>query len=40
VLAGIDFDTLLDQAVGGKVDLTKPLVDVVSGGDAIQIFLE
>jgi len=37
---GIDFNSLLEQAAGRKLDLSKPLVDLDSGNDIVQIWLE
>ncbi|KAI8470159.1 MAG: Pyruvate/Phosphoenolpyruvate kinase-like domain-containing protein [Monoraphidium minutum] len=40
-IAGVDLDEMLRSAMGGKLDLTEPLVNYETGtGDVVQIWLE
>jgi hypothetical protein len=39
-VAGVDFEEMIEAAMGGKLDVDKPLMDYESGDDIIQVFLE
>jgi hypothetical protein len=39
-VAGVNFEEMVEAAMGDKLDLTKPLLDYESGNDAITVFLE
>jgi hypothetical protein len=40
-IAGVNLDEMLRAAVGGKLDLSEPLVNYETGtGDLVQIWLE
>jgi hypothetical protein len=39
-VAGVNFEEMVEAAMGGKLDLTKPLLDYQSDNDAITVFLE
>ena len=39
-IAGIDFDEFIKGAMGGKLDLSKPLLDYEIDNDVITIYLE
>lgn len=39
-IAGINFDEFIEGAMGGKLDLSKPLLDYEIDNDVITIYLE
>jgi hypothetical protein len=39
-VGGVDFEAMLESAMGGRLDVGKPLLDVESGDDAITVYLE
>lgn len=39
-ITDVDVQEMLEQAVGNKLDLSKPLVDYEIDNDIIQIYLE
>lgn len=39
-VAGVNFEEMVEAAVGEKLDLSKPLVDYESGNDVITVWLE
>lgn len=39
-VSGVNFEEMIEAAVGEKLDLNKPLVDYESGNDVITVWLE
>lgn len=39
-VAGVNFEEMVEAAMGDKLDLSKPLLDYESGNDVITVFLE
>ena len=39
-VAGVNFEEMLEAALGEQLDLSKPLVDYESGNDVITVWLE
>lgn len=39
-IAGINFDEFIEGAMGGKLDLSRPLLDYEIDNDVITIYLE
>jgi NADH:ubiquinone oxidoreductase subunit 3 (subunit A) len=39
-VAGVNFEEMVEAAMGEQLDLSKPLLDYESGNDAITVWLE
>jgi len=39
-VAGVNFEEMVEAALGDKLDLSKPIVDYESGNDVITVWLE
>lgn len=39
-MSGVNFEEMIEAAVGEQLDVSKPLVDYESGNDVITVWLE
>jgi hypothetical protein len=39
-VAGVNFEEMVEEAMGEQLDLSKPLLDYESGNDVITVWLE
>jgi hypothetical protein len=39
-VSGVNFEEMIEAAVGEQLDVSKPLVDYESGNDVITVWLE